>query len=161
MTDATVDDLEDPPKSGKKPMLIGLILAILAGFGGFYAVYSGMILGSESGANEPVEIEVSELAPVTFVEIDPILVSLGGSAVGTYLRFRAHLEVEGARKDDVEAVLPRVVDVLNSYLRSVSPEEMQDPRALINLRAQMLRRVQVVTGQGWVKDLLIMEFVLN
>jgi len=32
---------------------------------------------------------------------------------------------------------------------------------LLRLRSQMLRRVQVVTGEGRVRDLLIMEFVLN
>jgi len=161
MTDATAEDVESPPKSSKMPMILGLVLALAAGGGGFYAVQSGLILGDESTKTTPEEIETVELAPVTFVELDPILVSLGGSAVGTYLRFRAQLEVNGNQKENVEAVLPRVIDVLNSYLRSVEPEELQDQRALINLRAQMLRRVQVVTGPGWVEDLLIMEFVLN
>ena len=32
---------------------------------------------------------------------------------------------------------------------------------LVRLRAQMLRRVQMVTGEGRVRDLLITEFVLN
>jgi len=161
MTDATSEDVEAPPKSSKLPLIIGLVLAIFAGAGGFFAVQSGLILGGESIDEVEEEIEVTELEKVTFVEIEPILVSLGGSAAGTYLRFRAHLEVESAKQQNVEDVLPRIVDVLNSYLRSVSPEELQDPRALINLRAQMLRRVQVVTGSGWVEDLLIMEFVLN
>jgi flagellar FliL protein len=29
------------------------------------------------------------------------------------------------------------------------------------LRAQMLRRVQIVAGEGRIRDLLIMEFVLS
>jgi len=56
---------------------------------------------------------------------------------------------------------PRIVDVLNGYLRAVTFAEMADPNALARLRGQMLRRIQVVTGEGRVKDLLIMEFVLN
>jgi flagellar FliL protein len=32
---------------------------------------------------------------------------------------------------------------------------------MARLRAQMLRRIQVVTGEGRVRDLLITEFVLN
>ena len=36
-----------------------------------------------------------------------------------------------------------------------------DPVQAVRLRGQMLRRVQLVVGDGRVNDLLIMEFVLN
>ena len=62
---------------------------------------------------------------------------------------------------DVEAIKPRIIDVLNGYLRAVRVSDLEDPTVLIKLRSQMLRRVQVVTGPGYVRDLLIMEFVLN
>ncbi len=51
--------------------------------------------------------------------------------------------------------------MLNSYLRAVEVRQLEDPSALLRLRAQMLRRVQIVTGEGRVRDLLISEFVLN
>jgi flagellar FliL protein len=54
-----------------------------------------------------------------------------------------------------------VLDVLNTYLRAVQARDIEDPAALARLRAQMLRRIQVVTGDGQVRDLLITEFVLN
>ena len=57
--------------------------------------------------------------------------------------------------------MPRVLDVLNSYLRAVEVSDLEDPSALVRLRAQMLRRVQIVTGEGRVRDLLVTEFVLN
>ncbi len=53
------------------------------------------------------------------------------------------------------------MDVLNGYLRAVDVPALEDPSSLIRLRAQMLRRVQIVTGEGRVRDLLIIEFVLN
>ncbi|MBC7156526.1 MAG: flagellar basal body protein FliL, partial [Rhodobacteraceae bacterium] len=40
-------------------------------------------------------------------------------------------------------------------------EELLAPAALVRLRAQMLRRVQVVAGAGRVRDLLVNEFVVN
>jgi flagellar FliL protein len=61
----------------------------------------------------------------------------------------------------VAALMPRVLDVLNTYLRAVQARDIEDPAALARLRAQMLRRIQVVTGDGQVRDLLITEFVLN
>jgi flagellar FliL protein len=61
----------------------------------------------------------------------------------------------------VTHLLPRILDVLNGYLRAVELAELEDPDALVRLRAQMLRRIQIVTGQGMVRDLLVTEFVLN
>jgi flagellar FliL protein len=51
--------------------------------------------------------------------------------------------------------------VLNTYLRALSIADLEESTALVRLRAQMLRRVQIVTGEGRINDLLIMEFVLN
>ena len=56
---------------------------------------------------------------------------------------------------------PRILDVLNSYLRAIETASIEDPQAMARLRAQMLRRIQIVTGEGRVRDLLITEFVLN
>ena len=159
-----VEGTEDvPKKKSKKPLLIGLVLAFLLGGGGIYAVYSGMILGAkpteEATAEHPVPSD--SLPPIAFVPIDPLIISLGPRAGSRHLRFRAQLEVNPDHKGDVETLLPRVLDVLNSYLRAVDLSDIEDPSALINLRAQMLRRIQLVTGEGRVRDLLIMEFVLN
>ena len=63
--------------------------------------------------------------------------------------------------DVTEPEDPRVVDVLNSYLRALEPSDLEANSILVRLRAQMLRRIQIVTGAGRVNDLLIMEFVLN
>ena len=51
--------------------------------------------------------------------------------------------------------------MLNGYLRAVDVEDIEDPSSLVRLRAQMLRRIQIVVGQDAVSDLLIIEFVLN
>jgi flagellar FliL protein len=93
--------------------------------------------------------------------MEPIVVTLNRASGVQQLRFRAQLEVNQADQDEVETVLPRVVDVLNSYLRALELEDLTDPMALPKLRAQMLRRINIVTGQGRVRDLLIMDFVLN
>ncbi|MGX9352331.1 flagellar basal body-associated FliL family protein [Shimia sp. W99] len=162
MTDTT--EIEEPPaaKASRLPMIIGLVLALAGGGGGFYAVQSGLLFGAASHHEEEEHqtASVEPLPDVAFVPLDPIVVSLvdGGSS---HLRFRAQLEVPGEYASDVEHILPRIVDVLNSYLRALSPADIEAPDALVRLRAQMLRRAQIVTGQGRVRDLLIMEFVLN
>lgn len=160
----TEEQIEDPPrKKSKLPLILGLVLALAGGGGGFFAVSSGLILGGDTGdgpAEEAEKANVKDMPDVAFVPVEPLVISIGGSEV-SHLRFRAQLEVGSAYREEVERLMPRVVDVLNSYLRAVAVEDLSNNSALVRLRAQMLRRVQVVTGGDRVKDLLIMEFVLN
>ncbi|MCE5975048.1 flagellar basal body-associated FliL family protein [Sinirhodobacter sp. WL0062] len=150
---------ETPKKRSKLPLLIGLVLMLGLGGGAFYAVYSGLILGAPHAA-EPHGDTPEALPEIAFVPLDPMVVSLSGTAA-RHLRFSAQLEVPLAYEADVEHLKPRVMDVLNGYLRAVDVAELEDPSALIRLRAQMLRRVQIVVGEGRVRDLLVIEFVLN
>ena len=159
---AEVMEEEAPHKKSKKGLVIGLAGALLLGGGGFYATYAGLIGGhSAPEAEEEHIVEAAELPAISFVELDPLVVSLGTNARNRHLRFRASLEVEPAYEEDVIKLKPRVVDVLNAYLRAVDMAMLEDPHSLVKLRAQMLRRIQLVTGEGRVRNLLILEFVLN
>ena len=164
MAEDDVDtDGEEPKKKSKKPLLFGVVLALVLGGGGFFAVYSGMILAPASEKEQAAEedMKAEPLPRVAFVPIDPLVINLGRGSSNRHLKFRAELEVDPSSEGDVTAMLPRVTDVLNGYLRAVNVAELEEPTALIKLRAQMLRRIQIVTGEGRVRDLLIMEFVLN
>ncbi|MCF6233703.1 MAG: flagellar basal body-associated FliL family protein [Rhodobacteraceae bacterium] len=179
MSDAVAEPKEEPVKSGKMPLIIGMVLALAGGGGGFYAATSGMIPfgktaleGAQMDGDSNVEIVTGDstdgldqmpvpIGDIAYVEVDPITISLNGSQSARHLRFRAQLEVNADYEEDVMAIIPRVTDVMNSYLRALELHDLTGPLALTRLRAQMLRRVQVVTGNGRVRDLLIMEFVLN
>ncbi|MCF7698832.1 flagellar basal body-associated FliL family protein [Loktanella sp. M215] len=163
-----VADEEVLPKKSKMPLFLGLVLALAGGGAGFFAITSGMIGGSgdhgdaaeseHAGAASDHAADATAV-PVAFVPLEPMVISLQGPQ--KYLRFTAQVEVAPAAQAEVTAVVPRIVDVLNGYLRAVDAVELADPAALMRLRAQMLRRVQVVAGADNVRDLLIMEFVLN
>jgi flagellar protein FliL len=89
------------------------------------------------------------------------VISLGAASRNSHLRFTAQLEVQSGAVADVTLLLPRIMDVLNGYLRAIDVAEIEDPGALVKMRAQMLRRVQIVSGENRVRDLLVTEFVLN
>lgn len=161
MSDSEKIDAETPVKSSKLPILIGLVLAAAGASGGFFAVNSGLILNTEH-ADHTDETQTAKKVPdIEFIAVDPLIVSLRAPSQAKHLRFRAQLEVPTAYAADVTKLLPRVVDVLNGYLRALDAADLEDPAALMRLRAQMLRRVQIVTGSQRISDLLIMEFVLN
>lgn len=149
---------EMAPKKSKLPLLIGLLGAIALGGGGFYATFTGLILGTKGDTAAAMP---EGLPDIGFVAVDPIVISLGPSSMARHLRFACQLEVGTPHVDEIRLLLPRIVDVLNSYLRAVEITQLEDPAALVRLKAQMLRRIQIVTGEGRVTDLLISEFILN
>lgn len=155
--EATLEEV--PKKRSKKPLLIGLVLALVLGGGGFYAAFSGLILGGGDQTGE--ETAPGPLMGVAFVPLETMVISLGPDSGSEHLRFTAQLEVVDTAAADVTTLTPRILDVINSYLRAIDTASIEDPQAMARLRAQMLRRIQVVTGDGRVRDLLITEFVLN
>ena len=154
---------EAPKKRSKLPLLLGVVLALAGGGGGFFAVQAGLVggAGADDKPEEPSAYAESKVPAVAFVALDPVVISLPSSGGRDHLRFSAQLEVTPGKEAEVTAIKPRIIDVLNGYLRAVDLAELEDPAALMRLRAQMLRRVQVVAGPDRIKDLLIMEFVLS
>ena len=159
MAEAEQPQDAEPKKKSKLPLILGMVLFLALGGGGFYAVYSGLILGH---APAPAHgSDASDLPDIVFVPLESVTITLGQVAENIHLKFAAELEVNAPMEAEVVLLKPRILDVLNGYLRAVEVAELSDPHALVRLRSQMLRRIQIVTGEGRVRDLLITEFVLN
>lgn len=161
MSEPTSEADAPAPKRSRLPLILGIVLMLGLGGGAFYAVRSGLILGPSDVTADHQGSTAEALPEIAFVPIDPIVVSLGSEPGGRYLHFTAQIEVAKAYEADMNLILPRVQDVLNGYLRAVEVGDLEDPTALVRLRAQMLRRLQMVSGAGRVRDLLITEFVIN
>lgn len=143
--------------SGLLPIILGLLGAIILGGGGFFAVYSGMILAPSAPGARPASIPQD----FAFIPIERITVSLAPGSTSRHLQFAGQIEVDAASRAEVERLQPRFVDIINMYLRAVDPRDLAEPASLIRLRAQILRRLQTVAGQGHIRDFLITEFVLS
>lgn len=160
MSAAVTEDAGEAPRGGKKKLvLVSLGLALAGAGGGYFG--AGLLDGGSDAAPVAENRGIEAAPPGTFVPIDPIVISLGATGPNRHLSFRAQLDVVPDKAAEVAALMPRIVDVLNSYLRAVDVREFDSPHGLIRLRAQMLRRVQLIVGDGKVNDLLVMEFVLN
>ena len=173
-------------KSSKLPLILGIVLALAGAGGGFFVMYSGLldsVLGSGTGDSHAAEdshgsadphATDSHAAPadshgatetaaggITFVPMEPITINLGPRSDSRHLRFSAQLEVPVGQAAEVQRLMPRIMDVVNIYLRALDPHEIEEPAALLRLRGQMLRRVRIVAGPGAINDLLVIEFVFN
>ncbi len=161
--DTSLVEADKPRKRGKMGLLLGLVFGVALGGAGFYAVWSGMVdPASLLGGGHAKEEKAEAPAPIfAFVPMEPIMISLPPGSTARHLRFIGQLEVEPAQQIEVAGLMPRILDTLNTYLRAVEVRDLEDPTAIQRLRAQMLRRVQVVVGEGRVRDLLITEFILS
>lgn len=159
LANAEALDVAPQKKQGKLPLILGLVAAILIGAGGFYATYSGILFGPPDSEHSAESAE--PLPDIAFVPIETLTINLPQDSASKHLRFTAQLEVSKAYVEEVTRLMPRILDVLNGYLRAVETADLENPAALVRLRAQMLRRIQIVTGENRVRDLLIAEFVVN
>lgn len=160
MSEATAADpavAAPPRRSSSRAILMALPVALLAGGGAFYVAWSGLL--PIPAAQEP---GLQAGAPaIAHVPLRGLVVTVGRPGAASQLIFSADIEVPAEAEREVSALMPRFIDVLNGYLRALEPEELQAPAALARLRAQMLRRLQIVAGEGAIRDLLIIEFVLR
>ena len=184
-------DEAGPKGGRKKPLVIGAGLMALCGAGAFAAVSMGFVPGLGGAGAEAAEAAgdhaeaaaeghggdyaaaedhggggghgeaAAGAAGVAFVPIEPMTVTLGSGPDRAHLRFTSQLEVPASQAPTVQAMMPRIVDVLGGYLRALEPAMVEERDAQVRLRAQMLRRVRLVVGADAVRDLLVMEFVIN
>ncbi len=154
---APTEPLENPPARSRKPLIFGLFLTLLTAGAGFAAGVMGLVPGLGGRGESPAE----QTPATAFVAVPPVVISIAGIEGVSHLRFAAEIEVDPAYRAEVEALAPRVLDVFNSYLRAVDPALFSERAALVKVRAQLLRRIQLILGPDRVRDLLVTEFVLN
>lgn len=160
---------EDAPRKSKKvPVIAGVLLAAIGAGGGYFAVSSGMILGADKHATESAsedhataEHHVSTETDFDFVALPAIVVNLPAGSHHTHLRLVGQLEVPHDARSHVEHLQPRIMDVMNTYLRALEAHDFDDRLALSRMRLHLMARVGAVVGENIVRDFLIMEFILS
>ena len=96
-----------------------------------------------------------------FVPMDPLVVTLGPEAAAKYLKITMSIEAEKGKEGDVSSLMPKLRDVINGYLRAVDESDLAEPSNMSRIRAQMLRRLQLVAPDAGIANILITDFVLT
>ncbi len=164
--DKKEDAEEAPPKPSAAKMLISSALSAIV-LGGVAAGVAFVIPGSDKkcavetvAADAPKEKE-KNYEDVAFVNLEPLVISLGPNANSQYLKISITLETSQSQLKTIEHLRPKFRDVLNVYLRAVDESDLTEPAAMTRLRAQMLRRMQLIAPAGAIDNVLITDFVLN
>jgi flagellar FliL protein len=160
-------DADAPKGGGKKKLLILIAIPLLlagigAGlwFGGILPPLLGMGPKESQDAGTPAKPAVA--APV-FFELPEIVANLntGGRRV-SFVKLKARLEL--ARQEDVakvQAALPRVQDMFQTYIREIRPEELRGSIGTYRLREELIPRAQIAAHPAQVRDVLFVEMLVQ
>ena len=98
-----------------------------------------------------------------FLPMPDILVNLSTpSGQPRYLRLRVQLELESqSDMEKVEAVMPRVIDQFQTYLRELREKDLRGSAGIYRLQIELLARVNAAAYPVEVKDVLFQEFLVR
>jgi flagellar FliL protein len=170
-SDAAVDadsiEIEVKPRggfNGKKLILFVVLPLLLLGGGGGAAYFLGL-LDPMLGMVGQVEQEEPDLdtGPSVFYELPEMLVNLNSAGKkANFLKILVSLELDSAESvHEVEAVLPRIVDSFQVYLRELRIDDLRGSAGLYRLREELLLRVNAAVEPVKVKDVLFKEMLVQ
>jgi flagellar protein FliL len=163
-------------KGGKKKLIILVALVlVLAGagaglwFGGILPPLLGM--GPKADAAEEAggqgEARATAKPPAApapvFMDLPEIIANLNaGPRRNSFIKLRPKLEL--ARAEDeaiVRAAMPRLMDLFQSYLREMRPEELRGSAGTYRLREELLARANIAVAPARVVDVLFPEMIVQ
>jgi len=168
MTDQTMDaaSAEGPVKvpkkglSGKKLVLMIILpLLLLLGGGAIYFTGAFGLFGSKKEA----EAEPQKPKQAVFFNVPDLLVNLNADGRKThFLKLSIAFELNSdSDSQQLQAVLPRIIDNFQVYLRELRVEDLSGAAGIQRLREELLARVNSAIRPLAVKDVLFKEMLVQ
>ena len=169
MTDQTADEAldktaeaEEPkPRFGRKKLIIfggaGLLVLLLGA--GAYLYFTGTVARLLGHKEEPPP-EVAK--PLVFFDLPDFLVNLNASGKkANFLKLTVSLQID--KPEDqmrLQAVLPRIIDNCQIFLRELRVEDLRGSSGIYRLREELLARINAVSPVK-VTDVLFKEMLVQ
>lgn len=155
-------------------LFVVLPLFLLAG-GGAAAYFTGALdglLGKEDAHAEDGEHAEKDgdgkddknAGPAYFLEVPDLVVNLNSEDGKSQRYLRLNIQLEVASEEDkaaIEAVMPRVIDQFQTYLRELRIRDLQGSAGIYRLQAELLSRVNRAAAPTEVKDVLFQEILIQ
>jgi flagellar protein FliL len=158
----------DAPKKGlgrflsKKILIIAapVLLLLLGGIGaGVYFVFLKPVPEKVAKADAP------PLTPpqIAFSDVPDILVNIQSSdGTPAYLKLSVSLEMDNdLEKAGMTALMPRLVDQFQSYLRELRVDDLKGSEGVLRLKEELLRRVNAASAPYHVRDVLLKQMIVQ
>jgi flagellar FliL protein len=153
-------------KGGGKKKLIMIVggavgLLLVAGAGLYFTGMLDSLLGKK---HAPAVAEAPPPKPMVFFDLPDFLVNLnsGGAKKASFLKLSVSLELE--KQEDtarLQAVMPRIVDNFQIYLRELRVDDLRGSGGIYRLREELLARVNAAVAPVKVNDVLFKEMLVQ
>jgi len=151
-------------KSGGKMKLILMavpVLLIAVGAGLWFTGILPNLLGM--GKHDEAAQEAAKPVPPSFLDLPELIANLNSNpARPSYVKVVARLEIP--RPEDVEkvrAVMPRLQDMMQTYLREMRPDELRGSAGTYRLREELIARANVAAAPAKVSDVLFSQMLIQ
>jgi flagellar FliL protein len=156
---------ETPPKKAGKTKLILLIaipvVLLLAGAGLWFSGILPHALGMNK--HEEHAEEAAKPVPPSYVDVPEMVANLNSTNhKPSYVKLTVRIEV--ARPEDgekVRAALPRLQDMMQTYLREMRPEELRGSAGTYRLREELLVRANAAVAPAKINDVLFTQMLIQ
>jgi flagellar FliL protein len=160
--DEAAEEGQEPKRralSGKKLVLFVIAPLLLLLFLGGGAVF---VFGGKK-EEEHVEAPTQQVKQVVYYNLPEILVNLNAAGRrSSFLKMTVSLELESAADiQRVQAVMPRIVDNMQAYLRELRAEDLKGSAGLFRLREELLARVNAAAQPAKINDILFQEVLVQ
>jgi flagellar FliL protein len=152
---------EAPKASGRRKLILLAIplVLVLAGAGLWFSGVLPHMLGMDRQADRAEEPAV----PPSYVDLPEMVANLNsGKNRPSYVKLTARIEVP--RPDDVvkvKAAMPRLQDLMQTYLREMRPEELRGSAGTYRLREELLVRANAAVAPARVSDVLFTQMIVQ
>jgi len=148
---------------GKKLILFVVLPILLLGGGGAGAYFMGFLDSLLGVVPEETAAVEEEQLPSYYYEMPEMLVNLTSTnKKPAYLKLRVNLELPDKESaDKVDAMLPRIVDSFQVYLRALRVEDLQGSAGLYRLRQELLSRATTSVANVEIRDVLFKEMLVQ
>jgi flagellar FliL protein len=160
--------LDDEGSGGglKKIILIAVPVVLILVGAGLY--FSGVLGGAkpteeELAAQVLAEDEQKQADPeAVFLQVPDIVVNLQSEGQPHYLKLSVKLELKNnSDLEAVSAVIPRVIDRFQTFLREMRVEDLRGTAGIYRLRQELLYRVNLAAKPVVVQDVLFQDVLVQ
>lgn len=151
-------------KGKRKLLLIAAPLLLVAlATGGYFGGFLDPLLGRKPSTAAGADQEAARHRPPAFVDLPELITNLDtGGRRTSYVKLRAKIEI--AREEDAQAIqaaMPRIVDLLQTYLREMHPDELRGSVGTYRLREELLARIDAAVAPVQAEDVLFVELIVQ
>jgi flagellar FliL protein len=147
----------------KKILMIAVPALVLVLGGGGAGAYFFLLKPKDAGHEKLAEAPPLTPPEVAFSDVPDILVNIQSSdGTPAYLKLSLSLEMDNElEKTGMTALMPRLVDQFQSYLRELRVEDLKGSEGVLRLKEELLRRVNASAAPYKVRDVLLKQMIIQ